>query len=66
MEAASMAATMETEDPKQIGLKYGKPPRPVCPVHQVEMHVGRKINEARRRYWYCPVPDCGCGKRVDF
>lgn len=61
-----MAAMMETEDPKQIGLKYGKPPRPCCPDHECEMVVRRTIPEKRRRYWYCPVPDCWRAKRQDY
>lgn len=59
-------ATMEAKDPKEIGKQYGKPPRPCCAVHGVEMHVGSTVQEKRRRYWYCPVPYCGCAKRENY
>jgi hypothetical protein len=42
--------------PDAAALAYGRPPRPCCPVHGVEMKV---ISTSRiKRYWSCPVPDC--------
>ncbi len=37
-------------------LDFGRPPRPCCPVHGVEM----RTNGTRpvKRYWQCPVPGC--------
>lgn len=48
---------------KAEGLLYGKPPKPVCPMHQITMRAGSSPTKPRPgTYWYCPVPTCGCSK----
>lgn len=37
-------------------LDYGRPPRPCCPEHAVEMTVASR--QGRVRYHRCPVPGC--------
>jgi hypothetical protein len=37
-------------------LQYGRKPRPVCPVHHIEM--SRHTTRPTVRYFKCPVPGC--------
>lgn len=55
MSQATMAMEEET-DPKIIGLRYGKPPNPPCPVHGCAMIV--ECTRQGVQYLYCKVPGC--------
>jgi hypothetical protein len=40
-------------------LDYGRPPRPCCSRHGVEMHVKKTLPSGQTRECVCPVPGCG-------